>query len=65
MCLLGDHIIIDNHCVKLCNLTTAVVCNGLPYDEDMLEDVMMTLPPHVLPPEVGELYYFQLDINNK
>ena len=48
----GDHVIIDNDRVKLCNLTSAVVCSGIEYDEDMLEDVMMTLPPLVLPPEV-------------
>ena len=51
--LSGDHVIIDNDRVKLCNLTSAVVYSGIEYDEDMLEDVKMTLPPHVLPPEVG------------
>ena len=56
----GDHIIIDNDRVKLCNLTTAIVCSGVSYDEDTLEDIMMTLPPHVLPPEVGDPHCINL-----
>lgn len=57
----GSHVVVDGDRVKLCNLTTAVLLSDDLRDEDLLEDIVMTLPPHVLAPEVG---LFLQDLHN-
>lgn len=41
--------------LKLCNLTTAVKLDDseICEDEDVVEDIMMALPPIILAPEVS------------